>query len=186
MNIHGKRIMLRAIERSDLDTLHLWANDPEIWNFLGGWHFPYSRASMDKWFESLQNDTLNQRFAIEVPKTGLIGTANLTSIDWKNNHAEHGLMIADRKSQGKGYGCDTVMAMMRHVFEQLHYERLDANVVEYNERSYNLFCKKCGWIEEGRQKNWFFRNNRYWDRIWVGVTREGYESFVKKSRYWAK
>lgn len=186
MNIQGKKVTLRAIEESDLELLHKWSNDPEIWYQLGGWHFPGSFESIKTWFSNLQKDTLNQRFAIEVKDCGLIGTANLVDIDWKNNHAFHGLMLGDKDSRGKGYGVDTIMAIMRYSFEELHLERLDSTIIEYNEISLNVYLKECGWKEEGRQRNWYFRKNRYWDRIIVGVTKEDYSNLIKDNRYWEK
>jgi hypothetical protein len=47
MNIQGKIVTLRAIEMSDLTQLNEWSNAPELWNMLGGWHFPYSLQSTD-------------------------------------------------------------------------------------------------------------------------------------------
>jgi RimJ/RimL family protein N-acetyltransferase len=184
MNIVGKKVLLRAVERSDLELLHKWANDPEIWYLLDGWHFPSSMAFQMQWFESLQADKLNQRFAIEVPGQGLIGTTNLSNIDWKNNHAFHGIMLGDKKDRGKGYGTDTVMTIMRYAFEELHFERLGTSIIEYNDISKKLYCEKCGWREEGRLHNWYWRKNRYWDKIIVGITREDYFALVEKNHYW--
>lgn len=186
MNIQGKKVILRAIEEKDLEILHKWANDPEIWYMLGGWHFPSSMDYMKKWFENLKDDPLNQRFAVDASGTGLIGTANLTDIDWKNNHAFHGMMLGDKDIRGKGYGIDTIMTIMRYAFEELHLERLDGSMIEYNEISLNIYCKKCGWKEEGRQRNWYFRKNRYWDKILVGVISEDYFELIKKNGYWDK
>jgi RimJ/RimL family protein N-acetyltransferase len=186
MNIMGKKVNLRAIEEKDLELLHKWANDPDIWYMLGGWHFPSSMDYMKKWFENLKNDQLNQRFAIDVPDSGLIGTANILDIDWKNNHAFHGMMLGDKDIRGKGYGFDTIMAIMRYAFEELHLERLDGSMIEYNEISLNIYCMKCGWKEEGRQRNWYFRKNRYWDKIIVGITRNDYFELIKKNNYWEK
>jgi RimJ/RimL family protein N-acetyltransferase len=184
MNIVGKQVLLRAIEMRDLELLHKWANDPEIWQLLDGWHFPSSMASQMKWFESLQADQLNQRFAIEVPDQGLIGTANLVNIDWKNNHAFHGMMLGEKRHRGKGYGTDTVMTIMRYAFEELHFERLDSTIIEYNDISRKLYCEKCGWREEGRLRNWYWRKNRYWDKIVIGITREDYFELIEKNHYW--
>lgn len=184
MNILGKKVLLRAIEEEDLPTLHKWANDPEIWYMLGGWHFPSSMAYQKKWFMELQNDSLNQRFAIESPDMGLIGTANLIEIDWKNNHAFHGMMLGDKDIRGKGYGIDTIMAIMRYAFGELHLERLDGSMIEYNEISLIVYCKKCGWKEEGRMRNWYFRKNRYWGKIIVGITRQDYFDLIAKNKYW--
>ncbi len=184
MNIKGKKVLLRAIEEDDLQLLHKWANDPDIWYLLGGWHFPSSMDYMKRYFHNLKNDQLNQRFAIEAPDIGFIGTANLVDIDWKNNHAFHGMMLGDKDIRGKGFGTDSIMAIMRYAFEELHLERLDGSMIEYNQISLNVYCKKCGWKEEGRQRNWYFRKNRYWDKIIVGVTRDDYFSLIEDIHYW--
>lgn len=184
MNIKGKKVTLRAIEESDLEQLHKWANDPGIWHLLGGWHFPSSMEFQKKWFSDLQRDHLNQRFAVDAPDLGLIGTTNLTWIDWKNNHAFTGVMLGKEDALGKGYGVDTMMAIMRYAFEELHLERLDSAVIEYNVPSLNLFCKRCGWKEEGRKARWFFRSGRYWDRIIIGITRGVYEALIAENKYW--
>ncbi|MFT3733885.1 MAG: GNAT family protein [Rhodocyclaceae bacterium] len=184
MNILGNKVTLRAIEESDLPQLHAWSNDPELWAMLGGWHFPGSLASTRQWFESLARDPLNQRFAIETREDGLVGTANLVDIDWKNNHAFHGMMLGSPAVRGKGIGVDTIMAVMRYAFDELHMARLDGSMIEYNTASLHVYCEKCAWQIEGRQRNWYFRKGRYWDRIQVGVTREDYAALVARTRYW--
>src|SRR5690349_21632424 len=100
MNIQGKSVIIRAIERTDIDLLHKWANEPEIWYMLGGWHFPSNLDYMQKWFETLKSDQNNQRFAIEAPNQGLIGTVNLVDIDWKNKNAFHGMMLGSVDIRG--------------------------------------------------------------------------------------
>ncbi len=184
MNIRGKSVVIRAIEDTDLPKLHAWSNDPDLWGMLGGWHFPTSMASTYKWFEQLQRDPLNQRFAITTEALGLVGSANLVDIDWKNNNAFHGMMLGEPAVRGQGIGLDTIMATMRYAFEELHLERLDGSMIEYNEASLAVYCRKCNWQVEGRQRNWYFRGGRYWDRIMVGVTRQDYMDLMARTKYW--
>ncbi len=184
MNIRGKSVVIRAIEETDLPKLHAWSNDPDLWGMLGGWHFPTSMASTYKWFEQLQRDPLNQRFAITTEALGLVGSANLVDIDWKNNNAFHGMMLGEPAVRGQGIGLDTIMATMRYAFEELHLERLDGSMIEYNEASLAVYCRKCNWQVEGRQRNWYFRGGRYWDRIMVGVTRQDYMDLMARTKYW--
>lgn len=184
MNIRGKKVLLRAIEREDLELLHTWSNDPDIWHMLGGWHFPINKNDQEKWFLNLSTNSLNQRFAIDVPEFGIIGTVSLVEIDWKNKHAFHGMLLGNIKQRGAGFGTDTIMAVMRYAFEELGLERLDGSIIEYNEISLNVYCKKCGWKEEGRQRNWYFRKNRFWDKILVGITRKDYFDLIKQNNYW--
>ena len=185
MNILGRKVRLRAIEPEDAPTLHRWANDPSIQRLLGGWHFPNSEAGARAWINGLGGDRLNQRFAIESLEDGvLLGTANLVDIDWKNGHAFHGMMLGDTVTRGKGYGLDTVMAVMRYAFDELGLERLDGDIIEYNEASYKLYVGKCGWREEGRQRGWHYREGRRWDKILVGVTRQDYVELLAVNPYW--
>ncbi|NQD38057.1 GNAT family N-acetyltransferase [Permianibacter sp. IMCC34836] len=186
MNIHGKKVLIRAIEETDLELLHRWANDPAIWYQLGGWHFPSNRHEQQKWFESLSSNSTQQRFAITTEEHGLIGTTNLVDIDWKNNHAFHGMMLGDKDIRGKGYGIDSIMAIMRYAFEELHLARLDGSMIEYNQISLNIYLNRCGWIVEGRQRNWYYRQDRYWDRILVGITREDYLALIRSNNYWTR
>lgn len=180
MNIRGERVLLRAIEREDLLLLNKWANDPETQRMLGGWHFPVSLQDQEVWFSSLSCNSLNQRFAIEADGMGLIGTANLVSIDWKNRTAFHGMLLGDKSIHGKGYGTDTIRAIMSYAFDELGLHRLDTDIIIYNEASLRVYIEKCGWIEEGRRTDWYFRGGCRWDKILVGITRDRYTQLHNK------
>ena len=184
MKILGRKVVLRAIEEADLPALHVWANDPELAQLEGSWHFPSSMDFHKRWLEVLQNDELNKRFAIDAPDLGLVGLASLMAIDWKNRHATHGIVLGDKAVRGRGYGTDTIMAVMRYAFEELGLERLDTTIIEYNVMSLDVFCRKCGWKEEGRRKRWYFRAGRYWDQVLVGITREDYLALAASTNYW--
>ena len=185
MSIPGKHVRLRAVEERDLPLLHAWANDEALWANLGGWRFPSGFEATKAWFASLRTDPLNHRFVIETRADGaVIGTANLVDIDWKNRHALHGMMLGPADLRGRGFGRDTVMAVMRYAFDELGLERLDGDIIEYNEASYRLYVGKCGWREEGRQRRWHYRQGRFWDRIIVGVTRADYADLINTTPYW--
>ena len=110
MNIHGKIVTLRAPELSDVAQLHKWSNDPEIWHMLGGWHFPFSSRSTEDWVRSRKDNNLTDHvFCIDTPEHGLIGTANIINIDWKNKTAFHGMMIGQENIRGKGYAPNAFM-----------------------------------------------------------------------------
>lgn len=185
MNIQGKVVRLRAIEESDLDDINKWSNSPELWKWLGGWHFPYSKRNTEGWIRSINNnDQINQIFAIDTEDNGLIGTANIINIDWKNKNAFHGMMLGDKETRGKGYAVDTVMAVMRYAFDELGFQRLDGDLIAYNKASLKFYTEKCGWEIEGTKKNWFYRQGQYHDKIIVGITKELYQLHCEKTNYW--
>lgn len=174
MNIHGEKVILRAIEYNDLPSLLMWSNDPEVQSMLGGWHFPVSRSIQERWWQQLAGDELNQRFAIDSMDHGLIGTANLVAINWKDRNAITGTLIGRQDLRRQGYGTDTVMAIMRYAFEELNLQRLETTIIEYNQPSYELYISRCGWKEEGRKCNYYWRRNRYWDQVLAAILRDRY------------
>lgn len=184
MNILGKKIILRAVEQEDISLLHKWSNDPQTQDIMGGVHFPSSFDWHQRWFDKLKDEELHQRFAIDAPEIGLIGLSTIINIDWRNNHAWHGIVLGDKEIRGKGYGIDTVMATMRYAFDELNLERLDGAMIEYNQPSINLYVNKCGWKKEGIKRNYYFRKGKYWDQIIVGINRKDYYELINKNNYW--
>ncbi|QFG53732.1 GNAT family N-acetyltransferase [Chryseobacterium sp.] len=185
MNIKGKKVTLRAIEKADLELLQIWSNDPDINYMLGGWHFPSSSQDQEKWYNSLSVGSTNQRFAIDTDELGLIGMANLVDINWKDKNAFHGMLLGDKDMRGKGYGVDTIMAINKYAFEELGLRRLNGSMISYNTASIHVYTKKCGWIIEGTKKDHYFRKNQWWDQVVVGITHEDYISHLKQNDYWS-
>jgi RimJ/RimL family protein N-acetyltransferase len=185
VNIAGKIVMLRAVENSDLPALHRWANDPATQDGIGELHFPSSMDFQEAWFRELRDDSLNQRFVVDVPDAGPIGLSSIVSIDWRNRHAWHGLVIGESGHRGRGLGVDAVMATMRFAFDELGLQRLDGSMIEYNAASLAMYCGgKLGWKEEGRRRSYFYRKGRFWDQVVVGITVDDYRALVAATGYW--
>jgi RimJ/RimL family protein N-acetyltransferase len=184
MNIKGKKVLLRAIEKSDLKLIHQWSNDPDINYMLGGWHFPSSMQDQERWYESFSLNSVNQRFAVEAEGFGLIGIANIIEINWKDRNATYGVLLGDKDIRGKGLGTDITMTVQRYVFEELNLKRLNGNFISYNEKSLHVHMEKCGWKIDGVRKNGYFRKNQWWDQIVAGVSREDYFALVERTNYW--
>lgn len=174
MNIQGRSIVLRAVEREDLPHFQQWANDPEVQANLGSWHFPLSKAALEAWFEGFRHDGTDQRFVIESQEHGVIGTTNLVSINWKDRNAFTGMLIGAAALRGRGYGVDVLTTLMTYAFEEIGLERLDTTIIEYNQASLGLYAGRCGWVEEGRKSRAFFRKNKFWSNVILGVTRAQY------------
>lgn len=178
MNIKGEKILLRAMELEDMEAFCEMMNDSYIESMIGGWSFPISMYEQVKWFEKVYNDKNNLRFAIVLQTNNdVIGMANLTNIDWKNRTAFHGMKLSSKTPKGEGIGTDTVMALMKYVFEELQLNRLDGAIIEYNKASMALY-KKCGWKIEGNRRKSIYKKNKYHDNILVGILREEYFDLI--------
>lgn len=153
MNIKGKVVTLRAIEKGDLELMRSMLNDPEIEKMVTGWAFPLSSYEQNEWYEKNINNNNSLRFIIEIENLGSVGLVTLTDIDWKNRKAFHGLKLANNMNRKKGIGTDSVMAIMRYAFDELQLNRLDGSWLEYNIVSQKLY-EKCGWKIEGRYRKY--------------------------------
>ncbi len=183
MNIVGKLVTLRAMERSDCEMVKEMFNDPEIENLVVGWSFPVSSYAQERWFEVHYGDSLNLRFVIETPQDGAVGIATLTGIDWKNRRASHGIKLAKRECRSRGIGTDTVMAVMRYAFDELGLNRLDGSWFEDNEPSKGMYTK-CGWHVEGIRRQYVFKGGRFRDLAVTGILASEYYELIQKNHYW--
>src|SRR5689334_12218215 len=133
MIIKGNRVVLRAIERSDLPRLLEWSNDPDIALGLGDIHFPTSFDQQEQWFERISKDDRSIRMSVDDADGELIGYTGYWDIHWRARRAEHAMVIGAASKRGKGYGKEVVRAAARHAFTELGWHRLDANILATNE-----------------------------------------------------
>lgn len=184
MNIYGKKVMLRAMEKSDMELVRQLFNDPEVEHNVVGWSFPLSCYQQEKWFEMHYKDDNSFRFVIEEIETReAVGIATLIDIDWKNRRAEHGIKILNTEKRHCGIGTDTVMAIMRYAFDELQLKRLDGSWFADNIASKSMYMK-CGWKEEGVRRKYVYKNGEYKDLYITGVLAEDYYQLIDNNRYW--
>ena len=183
MNIIGKFVTLRAMTREDQQMICDMFNDPYLEDLVVGWAFPLSIEQQMTWFESNINDRNNFRFVIETEQDGAVGIATLTSIDWKNRSATHGIKLANKQNRTKGIGTDTVMALMRYAFDELGLHRLDGSWFDENVASKGLY-KKCGWKEEGIARECVFKHGKWRNLTITGALASDYYEACDRLKYW--
>lgn len=183
MNIKGKFVTLRAMEKSDLPMILDMFNDPELENLVVGWAFPLSMTQQENWYVNHLNDANNFRFVIDTNDDGAVGIATLVDIDWKNRHALHGIKLCNKRFRTKGIGTDAVMAIMRYAFDELGLHRLDGSWFDMNVASSKLYTK-CGWKVEGRKREYVYKNGEWRDLNIVGVTAQDYYILINSNGYW--
>lgn len=77
----------------------------------------------------------------------LVGECSLHSIDWRNRVAQVGICLWRPEDRGSGYGKAGVQQMLRWGFDHLGLARIEAWIIDGNERSLRLFGS-LGFIHE--------------------------------------
>lgn len=168
--IIGKKVRLRAIEREDLPTFVRWFNDQEVTRYLQ-MSGPLSLAQEERWFQSKLEDEKNTVLAIETLDGVHIGNLGLHNVDYRNRHAQLGIVIGEKEYWNQGYGTDAVRTALYYAFDELNLNRVFLRVYAYNQRAIRCY-EKCGFRHEGTLRQDFFRNGEYHDTLIMGILRQ--------------
>jgi RimJ/RimL family protein N-acetyltransferase len=173
--IKGNRVQLRPVLRADLADFTRWFNDPEVTQYLGI-YLPMTEMAEQPFIESLGTTRLftNVLFVIEAIDQGdskPIGNTGLSNINNKDHNAVFGIAIGEKDHWSKGYGTEAAKLIVNYGFEQLNLHRVSSGAIAFNERSIRMHLA-LGFKEEGRQRDFIFRNGRYNDHVVFGLLRD--------------
>ncbi len=172
IELHGERVVLRTLEREH--CRQLWdtyvAADPLPTEPLNP---GLSSEGADAWFQEMQTKQGREQvyLGIFTPEGELLGDIQLANIDWRFRSATLGCSIACRDERGKGYGTDATQTLLRYGFEHLDLHRVSAGIVEYNAAARRAL-EKCGFVQEGCERQAIYCAGRRWDRLVYGLLRD--------------
>jgi len=174
--IEGKLVRLRAVEPSDAENLYRWINDREVTQNLMA-RYPYSLAWEEDWAKGAAKaaDFSEARFAIDTLEGVHIGNSGLHNGRPEDRHAELGIMIGEKEYWNRGYGTDAIATLVRFAFEQMNLNKVTLGVFEFNDRAHAVYTK-LGFVEEGRAREDYYQDGRYWDIIRMSILRREYDA----------
>jgi len=166
--IEGKRINLWTLERHDLIKNYEWGNDPELIRLTGMSPFPKSLFELDRWYDAVCNNPTGRVYSIKTKEGVYVGNIELSSVDTRIGKGEMGMIIGDKAYWDQDYGEEAIKILLDFAFREMRLHRVSASVLEYNTRALKCF-KKCGFKEEGVQRDGFYNQGRYWNIIMMGI-----------------
>jgi len=180
--IFGKRIRFRAPERSDIPRFVNWFSDPEVTAGLLQ-TIPMGLADEERWFEEMvKGPLLEHPLTIEARQEGPdgetwvpIGNCGLQKIDWRNRHAELGIVIGEKRFWNQGYGTDAMRLLVQHGFKNINLNRIWLRVHADNPRAIRCY-EKVGFVHEGRLRADQFKNGLYVDTLLMSVLKDEYQA----------
>ena len=174
--LEGKLVRLRALEAGDLDADHRWINDVEVTRFVAN-RYPISRAEEERWLTNRPpNDYAHGvMMAIETKDGAHIGNMGLHDPHPEHRVATLGILIGEKDYWSNGYGTDAIVTLLRFAFGEMNLHRVMLHVFEFNERAIACY-KKCGFQIEGRLRQHYYGEGRYWDDFVMGVLRDEFEA----------
>jgi RimJ/RimL family protein N-acetyltransferase len=166
--IQGKLIRLWSVERHDLLKNYQWANDRELIRLAGMNPLPKSVWEVERWYETSTTSPSTQIFAIKSLDGEYLGNIELADMEVRVGRAEVGVLVGERSFWGKGIGSDAVYTLCKFAFEELRMHRLEARVLEHNERARRIF-EKVGFKSEGIERESHYAEGKWWNVTLLGL-----------------
>ncbi|HAB31864.1 MAG TPA: GNAT family N-acetyltransferase [Cryomorphaceae bacterium] len=149
------KVVLRALEPSDIEALLKWENDPAHW-VVGQRSSPYSRDHLTRYVDASSRDfwEVGQvRFAVCTEEDSRpIGLVDVFGAKRLHCRAEVGLLI-DPAMRGKGFGLAALKALQLWAKEFAMLETLSAQIYTDHPAAISSF-KKAGFVQQGTWLRW--------------------------------
>lgn len=167
----GERVRLRGVDPADWEHFQRWAMDSEAQRY--GWmeHMPKgsegARKSAAEKSAALP-DGDNYSMIIETLDGTPVGGLNTHACDKLNRRFEYGIAI-EREHWAAGYAADALRVLFRFMFEERGYNKVNAWVYAFNDRS-RRFHEKFGMVLEGRSRQTHLSGGVFHDELLFGMT----------------
>ena len=177
----GKSIYLRLICKEDINKKYLsWLNDRDVTKYIETGIFPTSLEDLKSFYKKISKSKIDVMFAIVTKKGNKhIGNIKLGNINWVHRFAELGIMIGDKRYWGKGYGRESCRLVLEYALKRLNLNKVFLGVCVTHSSALKVY-KKIGFKVEGRMRKMFNIDNRYIDKIIMGILREDFLRNYKK------
>jgi len=164
--LRGPRVTLRRPVPADVDARLMLGVNKDIIEAYGGVFDPgrpLTRADAEAAIQFIEH----QECAWVIDAGRFIGHIRLHAFAPQDRHAALAIGIDDPACLGKGYGTEAIKLVLKHAFETgLH--RVSLRVLASNTRAIASY-RKCGFVEEGREREAALASSGWQDDIIMGV-----------------
>lgn len=166
----GGKVMLRPLEKSDLDRSLKWLTDPLVNKYLSHNFRDLTASQEEQWFDYIKDSHQDMVFAVLDSTTeNHIGNCALHKIDYRKKTCEMGIVIGEKDYWDRGYGTDAVKVLVGFAIENLKLLKVWLNVYTYNHRAIKVY-ENCGFKLVRVLKRNHLYNGKYWDTLVMEYT----------------
>ncbi|MGC8557245.1 MAG: UDP-4-amino-4,6-dideoxy-N-acetyl-beta-L-altrosamine N-acetyltransferase [Fervidicoccus sp.] len=158
------------LNENEIELVRIWRNHTDVRKWMYTDH-EISKEEHLNFIENLKKDTKNFYYLLSKDQK-YIGVISLSRLSVKNRNAYFGI-YANPLEKVPNAGIILEKASLKLAFEVANLHTLKLEVVENNERALR-FYKRMGFKEEGRLKEFVFKEGSWLDVIVMGITEEEY------------
>lgn len=176
MILYGNKVKLTGIELKDQIMLNDLMNDPSAEEGIESAFWPISQYQQEKWFMENYKNTDCRRLAIrERVNDNIVGLVSVYKCDYKNRKCGNGIKLMGG-FRGQGYASDALNAILKFIFLELNFNRVETVILDKNIPSQKLYESK-GFVREGVMRKSAYKNGEYRNQYMYGLLKE---DFIKR------
>lgn len=167
--LDGDNVYFKQLSLEDTLSIHKYASDEDVSRYIG-WDLTYKLEETIELIETMmqKESTGASIYASVVHKetNEVIGTCMIFNFNKEAKHAEIGYVLSS-PYWNKSYGTEIVKILNDYALEYLGLHKLHARVVDVNIGSSKVL-EKNGFLLEGRLKDYYFIDKKYYDGLLFG------------------
>lgn len=168
--LRGRHVLLRAVERADVEQLHEWASDPATWGLTSAapW-VPRSTASATQAYDAGERWKVTDKdvpFAVEA-EGALAGSVSLWNVDTLSRSGHLGISLGPH-ARSRGWGSDACRVLLEYAFLARGLHRVQLEVLVTNAAAVRAY-EAVGFVHEGRRRESAWVDGEYVDELFMGV-----------------
>jgi RimJ/RimL family protein N-acetyltransferase len=166
--LRSERITLRKVRDGDIADRQALGRHPDVLHGFGVELTVFEPITTEEaaiWVSKISNHS--HAWIIEY-ENKLIGEIRLDNIDPQDRRASLAIGIYDPNLLGKGLGRESIKLCLRHAFDEIGLNRVSARVLAWNSRAIRCY-EKCGFKQEGREREAAFMAGKWEDDLIMGV-----------------
>ncbi|QAA80686.1 N-acetyltransferase [Aequorivita sp. H23M31] len=161
--LKGDKILLRALEPSDLDFLYHLENEESLWE-VSNTITPYSKLILKEYLDNSFRDIYDVKqlrlVICNIENNNPIGFIDLYDFDPKNRRVGAGIVIFKKEDRGRGFASEALKITSNYAFTYLNVHQVFAGITEDNVGSISLF-ENAGFERSGIKKDWIYSLGKF-------------------------
>jgi|ERR1043165_2905668 RimJ/RimL family protein N-acetyltransferase len=176
--IKGKKVGLRALEKTDLQLLKDWRNNPDFRrNFREVREL--SMYNQEAWLDRTYKSPNDFMFMFERLEDGTpLGAGGLLYINWINRAADFSFYIGYQNQyiDNEGYAEDATELLLKYGFDNLNLNKIWMELYEFDSKKLSFFKEKFNFQVDGKLRENCYEDGKYWDSYIISLTRKDYQA----------
>jgi RimJ/RimL family protein N-acetyltransferase len=164
-------VLIRPLERSDFQTIISWFSSEAALVQWGGpdVRFPLDELQLAEMAEQAQQTPPLRRLWV-AELDGVVAAHAQAALDWRHGVARLARFCIRSSLRGRGLAVPFLQQIIRTIFADPTFERIELNVYTFNEAAIKTY-RKLGFVEEGIRRSAVKVGKARWDSAIFGVLR---------------